>query len=175
MKIKSVVCTILFLIFVPFDIFASGVALLEEQQVLGMSGGSAQSCVTYCLDTDEVIYGTNEHLKLPMASTTKIMTAIIVLENTDTDEVVSIPDSAVGVEGSSAYLMKGERLSVTELLYGLMLESANDAAVALAIITGGDVDNFVALMNEKAESIGMKDTHFTNPHGLDDEEHYSTS
>ena len=112
---------------------------------------------------------------MPMASTTKIMTAIVAIEKLDLNKSVKVADVAVGVEGSSMYLQKGETANVKDLLYGLMLQSANDAAVALACEAAGSVEAFAALMNEKAKALGLCDTHFTNPHGLDDEKHYTTS
>lgn len=117
----------------------------------------------------------NERLRLPMASTTKTMTALIVAENCLPDEIVTVPKQAVGVEGSSIYLREGEKLTVKELLYGLMLRSGNDAATALAIHVAGSVDNFAAMMNLRAETMGLKDTHFTNPHGLHDKNHYTSA
>lgn len=112
----------------------------------------------------------------PMASTTKIMTAIIALENVDDiDEKYAVPKAAVGIEGSSVYLKAGEPISVRELLHCLMLRSGNDAAVAIAIITAGRVKNFTSLMNAKAQELGLSDTHFANPHGLHDDEHYTTA
>lgn len=127
-------------------------------------------------DTGELIYSKNCDVKRANASTTKICTAITVLENeTLLDLPRPIPDEAVGVEGSSLYLQKGEMLSVRQLLYGLMLQSGNDCAVALAVIVGGSVDGFVKLMNETAEKAGAANTNFTNPHGLHDENHYTTA
>lgn len=112
----------------------------------------------------------------PMASTTKIMTAVIALENIDNlDERYAVPKAAVGVEGSSVYLKAGEPVSVRELLYCLMLRSGNDAAVAIAIITAGSVKNFASLMNAKAQELGLSDTHFVNTHGLHDDNHYTTA
>jgi D-alanyl-D-alanine carboxypeptidase/D-alanyl-D-alanine carboxypeptidase (penicillin-binding protein 5/6) len=110
-----------------------------------------------------------------MASTTKIMTALVALENYDLDAPIKIPKKAVGIEGSSLYLVEGEVLTLRELLYALMLRSANDAAAAIAITVGGSVSDFADMMNEKAEEMGLTDTHFDNPHGLDSEEHYTTA
>lgn len=114
------------------------------------------------------------------ASTTKIMTALVVLDICEELEVgldseVSIPAEAQGVEGSSLYLKAGERVSLEELLHGLMLQSGNDAAVALAATMGGNTDAFVALMNEKAAELGCTGTHFCNPNGLYDDNHYTTA
>lgn len=136
---------------------------------------SAKGAVLIECDSGEIAYGKNEHIKMPMASTTKIMTALVVLENTDITDVVTIEPSMVGVEGSSIYLQIGEQLTVEALLYALLLESANDAAVALAIHVANDIDSFAELMNAKANDLGLKNTHFTNPHGLDDSEHYTTA
>jgi D-alanyl-D-alanine carboxypeptidase len=110
-----------------------------------------------------------------MASTTKIMTALIALENGDVADKVTVSSAAVGVEGSSVYLYADEELTLGELLYAVMLESANDAATAVAIDIAGSVSGFADLMNEKAEELGLSGTHFTNPHGLDNDNHYTTA
>ena len=125
--------------------------------------------------TGRLLKASNQNARLPMASTTKAMTALVVLENTDLSDTVVIPKQAVGIEGSSIYLKEGEKFTVEELLYGLMLRSGNDAAVALAVHVSGSVDKFVAKMNEKAAEMGLKDTSFINPHGLHDENHYTTA
>ena len=108
------------------------------------------------------------------------MTALVALEKLDElglgmDSEVIIPEEAVGIEGSSIYLKKGERISIEELLYGLMLQSGNDSATALAICVGGSLSSFVSMMNEKAETLGCSGTHFTNPSGLYEENHYTTA
>lgn len=121
------------------------------------------------------LFSKNEHLPLPPASTTKIMTAIIVIENCAPDEIVTIPKESVGTEGSSAYLRCGEQLTVLDLLYCLMLRSANDAAVALAFHTAGTVEDFVKMMNDKAKALGLSNSHFENPHGLDHSNHYMSA
>lgn len=131
-----------------------------------------------CLETNSgrVLYAKDEHKKLPMASTTKILTAILVIENNeDLNKKHLIPKEATRIEGSSIYLKEGEHLSVLELLFGLMLRSGNDAAVALAIITSGSVENFVKLMNDKCKSLGANDTHIVTVNGLHDDEHYTTA
>ena len=110
-----------------------------------------------------------------MASTTKIMTALLICEQCNVLDRMRIPKEAVGIEGSSMYLQEGEVLTLQELLYGLMLSSGNDAAVALAIYCGGTVEGFVARMNDKARTLGLKDTHFANPNGLDAPDHYSSA
>ncbi len=127
------------------------------------------------MNSNRVFKSENEHVRLPMASTTKAMTAITTIENASLDDVVAIPNEAVGVEGSSIYLKKGQKMTVRELLYGLMLRSGNDASVALAIHTAGSVENFVNLMNKKAIDLGLKDTCFKNPHGLSAKGHYTSA
>ena len=135
---------------------------------------SAKGSVLLEAESGDIIYGKSEHLRLPMASTTKIMTALVVLENAELDDIVTIEPNMVGIEGSSIYLRSGERLTVEELLYALMLESANDASVALAIHVAESIDSFAELMNEKARELGLTNTHFSNPHGLDSDEHFTT-
>lgn len=110
-----------------------------------------------------------------IASTTKIMTALVVCEQCNVLDRMRIPREAVGIEGSSMYLQEGEVLTIQELLYGLMLRSGNDAAVALAIYCGGTVEGFAELMNDKARNLGLCNTHFVNPNGLDAPGHYSTA
>lgn len=136
---------------------------------------TAKGAVLINADTKEILYGLNENSRLPMASTTKIMTAIVVIEKCNLDDKVLISAEMTGAEGSSIYLKAGEILSFRELLYGLMLSSANDAAEAIAISVAGSVDSFAQLMNNKAKDLGLMNTHFTNPHGLDNEEHYTTA
>ena len=136
---------------------------------------SAKSAVLIEGSSDSVIYEKNSRERRPMASTTKIMTALVALESCPPDRKVTIPHEACGIEGSSVYLREGEVFTMEELLYALLLSSANDAATAIALEVGGDIDSFADMMNEKAEQIGLCDTHFTNPHGLDDEEHYTSA
>lgn len=122
-----------------------------------------------------ILKGYNMNTRLPMASTTKVMTALVVVENCQMDEKVTITKESVGIEGSSIYLKEGEVFTVEELLYGLMLRSGNDASVALAIHVAGSVENFATIMNIRAESMGLTDTHFVNPNGLHDANHYTSS
>ena len=126
-------------------------------------------------NTGTVICAKEAHKKRPMASTTKIMTALIVIENCSLGDTVKVSPKAYGVEGSSMYLNAGEEVSVEDMLYGLMLLSGNDAAVALAIHTAGSVEAFAALMNARAEEIGAHNTNFVTPNGLHDPEHYTTA
>ena len=136
---------------------------------------SAKSAILIDFEENNVLFEKNAYEKLPMASTTKIMTALVVCELILLDTTVAIPKNAVGIEGSSVYLQEGEILTVKELLAALLLESANDAAVALAIISAGSIENFAKKCNEKAAELGLKNSNFTNPHGLYDENHYTTA
>ena len=122
-----------------------------------------------------VLYGENENEKLYPASTTKVLTALCVLNNLPLDRVVTVPKIAEGVEGSSIYLKAGQKITVEDLLFGLMLRSGNDAAVTLAVETSGSIENFARLMNETAKECGAKNSNFVNPHGLHDENHYTTA
>jgi len=141
----------------------------------GVDSVSAKAAVLYEPETERFLYEKRADLRLPMASTTKIMTALVALELSSLDETVAICPEAIGTEGSSAYLKEGDVLSMEELLYALLLQSANDAAVAIACHVGGSIEDFASLMNGKAEALGLVNTHFENPHGLDSEEHYTTA
>ncbi len=127
------------------------------------------------LTTGEILSQSNAEVKLPMASTTKVMTAIIIIEDCNLEESFIVPEESVGVEGSSIYLRKDEEISVKDLLYGLMLRSGNDSATALAIHHSGSVEKFVEVMNERAKKIGAQNTSFKNPSGLPAEGHYTTA
>lgn len=172
-------------VFLVIIVAAAGLALYIKRHgvadVLGTDVGiSAGQAILIDGDSGRVLYEKNADEKAYPASTTKIMTAMITLEtlkrhDSPIDQIVEIPDSAEGVEGSSLYLKAGEEISIEDLLYGLMLVSGNDAAVALAEIIGGSEETFVKMMNEKAQQLGCRGTHFTNPSGLFDEEHYTTA
>ena len=162
-----------FLFLVTF-LFAS-LSLTSAADFVASPSVSAQSAVLIEAQSGRVIYQKNANLRLPMASTTKIMTAIAAARLAPFDTQICIDARMVGVEGSSIYLAEGEILTLEELLYALLLESANDAAVAIAIGLSGSVEAFCEEMNREAARLGLADTHFTNPHGLDDEEHYTTA
>ncbi len=136
---------------------------------------SALSSILLDAQSGTALAQKNIHARLPMASTTKIMTALVAIERLDLDQTVCVPPAAVGIEGSSVYLYAGEQITVRTLLYALLLSSANDAAVALAIAACGSVEQFAHAMNEKAAALGLTDTHFCNPHGLHDDAHYTTA
>ena len=142
---------------------------------VGDTSVSARSAVLYEPVTDKFLYTKNPDVRLPFASTTKIMTALVAIENSSLDEEISVAAEACGIEGSSLYLTPGEVLSMRELITALMLRSANDAAAAIAYAVAGGIPQFADLMNARALSLGLKDTHFTNPHGLDEAEHYTTA
>lgn len=137
---------------------------------------SADSAILICSDTGKVLYAKNEHEKRPMASTTKIMTALLSLEYADSDNKdVTITDEMIRTEGSSMGLMPGYVISIDNIVKGMMMCSGNDAANTLAFAVAGSKDEFSKLMNERANQIGMLNTHFVTPSGLDDDDHYSTA
>ena len=136
---------------------------------------SAKSAALLDGTTGECLCEKNGDQRALIASTTKIMTGLLVCEAGDLDRTVTVPETAAGTEGSSMYLKSGETLTRRELLYGMMLHSGNDAAVALALACRGSVEEFVVLMNLKAQSLGMANSSFENPNGLDGERHYSTA
>ena len=162
--------------------FALTVALLLPVLSLPITAVEASAPQIYAgaavlieAESGNVILSHNASSRLPMASTTKIMTALVALEAASPDTRIAVDAAAVGAEGSSVYLCAGEELTLEQLLYALLLESANDAAIAIAIGLCGSVDAFADRMNQKAEALGLVDTHFVNPHGLDDEAHYTTA
>ncbi len=154
----------------------AAVFLCTSARAANFSGSvSARSAILVDAQTGRVLYEKNADEQSLIASTTKIMTGLLVCEAGELEREISVPPEAAGVEGSSLYLKAGERITVRELLYGLMLRSGNDAAVALAIATAGSMEAFVGRMNEKAQALGLTNTHFENPNGLDAEAHYSTA
>lgn len=136
---------------------------------------SAKAAILYEPNTGTVLYEKDADSRRLIASTTKIMTALVVLENCDLQEKVEIKSSSAGIEGSTMYLKAGERYTVEQLLYGMMLASGNDAAAALACHVSGSIESFAELMNDKCRELSLENTHFANPHGLDAEEHYSSA
>ena len=158
-------------------IAGTAAALLAAVLFLPMRTGAVSAEKLYVLDavSSRVLQEKKSNDKSLIASTTKIMTALIICEQCNVLDRMRIPKEAVGIEGSSMYLKEGEVLTLQELLYGLMLSSGNDAAVALAIYCGGTVEGFAERMNDKAHVLGMKNSHFVNPNGLDHPDHYSTA
>lgn len=159
-----------------FTIITSILFLAIPQKSSAQMYVSAQSAILMEQDSGRVIFEKDAYTQRRIASITKIMTAILAIESGKLDKTVTVSSTAIKTEGSSIYLQEGEKIKLEDLVYGLMLRSGNDAAVAIAETVGGSLDGFVYLMNQKAEEIGMKNTHFANPHGLDDhEDHYSSA
>ncbi|MEB3752321.1 D-alanyl-D-alanine carboxypeptidase family protein [Geobacillus icigianus] len=155
---------------------AAGIIALIPGRMDAMNGVSAKSAILMEQHSGRVLFAKDAYTKRRIASITKIMTAVLAIESGKMDDLVTVSARAVRTEGSSIYLRQGEKIKLRDLVYGLMLRSGNDAAVAIAEHVGGSVEGFVFLMNKKAAEIGMRDTEFANPHGLDDaENHYSTA
>ena len=155
--------------------FLSPVNPVSAQELKTIQTG-AKSAIMIEQSTGRILYEKDAHTKRRIASITKIMTAILAIESGKMNKTVTVTDSILKAEGSAIYLQVGEKIKLSDLVYGLMLRSGNDAAIAIAEYVGGSVEGFAALMNEKAEWIGMENSHFTNPHGLDDSDnHYSTA
>lgn len=149
--------------------------LQVESKTTGEPKINSRAAVIYDRKSKKVIWGKAENERRKMASTTKIMTAIIVLENVKLDEIATISKKSAGTGGSRLGLKEGDKISINNLLYGLLLVSGNDSAVALAEYVGGSVEGFAEKMNKKAEELELKNTHFVTPHGLDQDEHYTTA
>ncbi len=171
--IKSILCLLLCVILCLVGYSVPVCAL--EADVTVPASVNAEAAILIEAESGRVLYEQHAHTRMPMASTTKIMTALVVLERCDLTETVCVDARAVGVEGSSIYLYEDERLTVEQLLHALMLSSANDAAAALAYHTAGSIEGFAALMNQKAKSLGLQNTQFANPHGLDAKGHYTSA
>ena len=136
---------------------------------------NSRKVIVYDRLSGKKVYGKNENKETAMASTTKIMTAIIVIENCKNfNDIVVIPAKAANIGGSRLKLNVNDKVTVNDLLYGMLLRSGNDAALALALYTGGTIENFAEMMNQKASLLGLLHTHFVTPHGLDDPNHYTT-
>ena len=152
-----------------------------QEEVLATSSNveemelNSRIALIYDRASGRILYEKNGNKQTPMASTTKIMTAIVVLENANLKDTVTITSKAAGTGGSRLGLKKNDKITVNDLLYGLMLRSGNDAAVALAIHIGGSIEGFAQMMNDKAKEMGLTNSHFVVPHGLDNEGHYTTA
>lgn len=136
---------------------------------------NSRIAIAYDRKSGKVIWGKNENKRTAMASTTKIMTAIVLIENADLNQTITISAKSAGTGGSRLGLKKDDKILLKDLLYGLMLKSGNDAAVAIAETVGGSVEGFAELMNNKAQELKLENTHFVTPHGLDNPEHYTTA
>ncbi len=148
---------------------ATSASYEKEPQIL------SKVALAYDRRYKKILYEKNMYEKVPNASTTKILTAIVAYENSDLDEIVVASRRAAAIGGSRIGLTSGDKISIQDLLKGLLLSSGNDAAIAIAEHVGGSVENFCDMMNQKAKSLGATSTHFTSPHGLDNEEHYTTA
>lgn len=159
-----------------FSVLASLILLNTPYKPEASGLVSARSAILMEQNSGRVLFEKDAYQVKRIASITKIMTAILAIESGMLNEDVKVSEKAVRAEGSSIYLKPGEKIKLEDLVYGLMLRSGNDSAVAIAEHVGGSLDGFVYMMNQKAEEIGMSQTHFANPHGLDDhEDHYSTA
>lgn len=136
---------------------------------------SAKASILINADTGEVIYSQNQNEKLPMASTTKIMTALLLCEEGNMEKGITVTPQMVKVEGTSMGLLGGDKVTYKALLYGMLLASGNDAANVTAYALGGTIDGFVNMMNQRAKELGLNNTHFETPSGLDGDEHYTTA
>lgn len=168
-RISIITITLILLIGLPFPSYCIEDGRQEQPSV------SAQTAILIEANSGEVLYEKKADAKAYPASITKIMTALLAIENGDLDKIVKVPQNAVGVEGSSIYLEKEEKISLRDLVYGLMLRSGNDAAIAISEEIGGSVENFVIMMNKRARELGAYNTHFMNPNGLHHPEHYTTA
>ena len=151
------------------EILQTAVEVDEEPKI------NSRAAIIYERNTGRILWGKDIDSKRKMASTTKIMTAIVVMENANLNEIIEVSKKAAGTPGSRLGLKTGAKITVNDLLYGLMLCSGNDAAVALAEHTGGSIEGFAEMMNKKAKELGLEQTNFVTPHGLDADEHYTTA
>ena len=147
----------------------------QTTDTLDAASINSRSCIIYDRNSHMILYGKNETKQVKMASTTKIMTSLIIIENCNLSETTEISKKAAGTGGSRLGLKTGDKITIKDLLYGLMLCSGNDAAVALAEYAGGDIQGFSELMNQKANELGLTSTHYESPHGLDSDGHYTTT
>ena len=158
--------------FIIIFLFSFNINLASEEKELNLN---ARSCVVLDRNSKKIIFGKNEYNKVKMASTTKIMTATIIIENCDLNKTITISKKAASTGGSRVGLKSGDKITIRDLLYGLLLCSGNDAAIALAETAAGNVQEFSNMMNNKAKELGLNNSHFESPHGLDSDNHYTTA
>ena len=156
-------------------LFIALIFMYNHSGGLAQGETSAKAACVMEMETGRVLFEYNARARLPMASTTKVMTALLAIENGDLSSEVTCSSNAFGVPGTSIYLAEGETLTLEQMLYGLMLASGNDAAVAIAEHIGGSVPQFVRMMNARAAELGAAGTHFSNPNGLPDDTHVTTA
>ncbi len=161
--------------FITVSLMFSVLLSLNNNIVKASDFSSSSAEIVMETNSKRVLYSKNANEKKYMASTTKILTAIVVIENCEVSNIVTVGRDTIGIEGSSIYLQEGEELSVKDLLYGLMLRSGNDCAETLANFVAGSNEKFALLMNETAKRIGAVNSNFVNPHGLHDDNHYTTA
>ena len=161
------------LFFITITLFNYSFA--DDYNTLEASSINSRSCIVYDRNSHMILYGKNGTKQVKMASTTKIMTSLIIIENCNLSETIEVSQKAAGTGGSRLGLKTGDKITIKDLLYGLMLCSGNDAAVALAEYAGGDISGFAELMNNKAKELGLANTHYESPHGLDSDGHYTTA
>ncbi len=157
------------------DVDSEIVSLNSSKNEIKSPDTNSRACVVIDRNTNTILYGKNEKQKRKMASTTKIMTATVIIENFNLNDTIEVSKKAAGTGGSRLGLKFGDKITINDLLYGLMLRSGNDAAVALAEYAGGSIKGFAELMNKKASELGLTNTHFETPHGLDSDDHYTTA
>ena len=170
--LTKLIVTLLILITIFINIPVLSLAKEEGEEEIDITSRIA---LIYDRASGKIMYEKNGNKQTPMASTTKVMTAIVVLENAKLTDTVTITSKAASMGGSRLGLKKDDKITVNDLLYGLMLRSGNDAAVALAIHVGGSIEGFADMMNKKALEMGLTNSHFVVPHGLDNEGHYTTA
>ena len=153
-------------------LFSFNISFASEENDLNLN---ARSCVVLDRNSKKIIFGKNEYNKVKMASTTKIMTATIIIENCDLNKTITVSKKAASTGGSRVGLKSGDKITIRDLLYGLLLCSGNDAAIALAETAAGNVQEFSNMMNNKAKELGLNNSHFESPHGLDSDNHYTTA
>lgn len=170
--LNRVIATLLLLIAIFTILPKENLALEKDTEEIDITSRIA---LIYDRASGKILYEKNGNKQTPMASTTKIMTAIVVLENANLKDTVIIDSKSTGIGGSRLGLKKNDKITVNDLLYGLMLRSGNDAAIALATYVGGSVERFAEMMNKKAQEMGLTNSHFVVPHGLDNDGHYTTA
>ena len=164
-KFRKIICLII----------SACIIIINCPNVKAQVNVSAHSAVLIDAGNGEILFGKNENEQRSMASTTKIMTSLLAIEHGKPDDIVTITDEMVRVEGTSMGLKAGDKVTIEGLVYGMLLSSGNDAANAVAIAIAGDAESFAELMNKRAKEIGANNTNFVTPSGLDDEQHYSTA
>ena len=172
MFFKHLIKNLFFLLFILIFLFSFDISFASEGNSLNLN---ARSCVVLDRNSKKIIFGKNEYNRVKMASTTKIMTATVIIENCDLSQTVTVSKKAAGTGGSRLGLKTGDKITIRDLLYGLLLCSGNDAAIALAETAAGSVQNFSNMMNNKAKELGLNNSHFESPHGLDSDNHYTTA